>query len=177
MRNISDGAQTVLPGMPRRLLRASPKSLADFSDCPRRYRYANIDRPTPPRGPRFAHHTVGTADGRRAREWVPTLLTHHFPLRARRRTEEKLRRAMTPDGRYATSPDGFTRDRILERLRALDDLYAGRYERVASGFAGDRRMGITVSDWRALVSPLERATAYGGAPVAHQADSSGLSHA
>jgi glycosyltransferase involved in cell wall biosynthesis len=127
--------------------------------------------------PMPGHHTVGTVDGRRAREWVPTLLTHHFPLRAHRRTEEKLRRAMTPDGRYATSPDGFTRDRILERLRALDDLYAGRYERVASGFAGDRRMGITVSDWRALVSPLERATAYGGAPVAHQAGSSGSSHA
>ncbi|HEY0506940.1 MAG TPA: PD-(D/E)XK nuclease family protein [Blastococcus sp.] len=61
MRNPADGAQPVLPGMPRRLLRASPKSLADFSDCPRRYRYANIDRPVPARGPRFAHHTVGTA--------------------------------------------------------------------------------------------------------------------
>jgi hypothetical protein len=106
--------------------------------------------------PMPGHHTVGTSDGRRAREYEPTLLTHHFPLRARSRTEEKLRRAMATDGRYRGSPDGFTRARILERLEALDDLYAERYELVASGFCGDRRVGITVCDWRALVPPLER---------------------
>ena len=108
--------------------------------------------------PMTGHHTVGTSDGRRARESGPTLLTHHFPLRARRRTEEKLRRAMAPGGRYGASPDTFTRVRIRERVRALDDLYTGRYELVASGFSGDRRMGIAVSDWRALVPPLERLT-------------------
>jgi hypothetical protein len=102
------------------------------------------------------HHTVGTSDGRRAREWASTLLTHHFPLRARSRTEAKLRRAMAPGGRYGASPDTFTRARIHERVEALDDLYAGRYELVASGFCGDRRLGIAVSDWRALVGPLER---------------------
>jgi RecB family exonuclease len=58
---MTESAQTVLPGMPKRLLRASPKSLSDFQDCPRRYRFAHVDRPTPPRGPRWAHHSVGTA--------------------------------------------------------------------------------------------------------------------
>lgn len=106
--------------------------------------------------PMPGHHTVGTSDGRRAREYAPTLLTHHFPLRARGRTEAKLRRAMAPGGRYGASPDAFTRARILERVQALDDLYAGRYELVAAGFCGDRRVGIEVSDWRTLVPPLER---------------------
>lgn len=104
------------------------------------------------------HHAVGTGDGRRAREHEATLLVHHFPLRARERTEARLRRASAPGGRYAASPDGFTRKRLRERLQALDDLYAGRYDLVASGFCGDRLLGINVCDWRELVSPLERGT-------------------
>jgi hypothetical protein len=101
------------------------------------------------------HHTVGTGDGRSAREHEPTLLLHHFPLRARERTEGRLRSAMAPGGRYAASPDGFTRVRLLERLQALDHLYAGRYEHVSSQFCGDRLLGIEVCDWRDLVPALE----------------------
>jgi hypothetical protein len=105
------------------------------------------------------HHAVGTGDGRRAREHVATLLMHHFPLRARERTEARLRRAFAPGGRYAASPDWFTRERLRERLQALEHLYAGRYELVASGFCGDRLLGIEVCDWRELVAPLERGEA------------------
>ena len=105
------------------------------------------------------HHAVGTGDGRRAREHEATLLMHHFPLRARGRTEARLRRAMAPGGRYAESPDGFTHGRLRDRLQALDHLYAGRYELVASGFCGDPLLGIEVCDWRELVGPLERSHA------------------
>jgi RecB family exonuclease len=94
VRNISDGAQTVLPGMPRRLLRASPKSLADFSDCPRRYRYANIDRPTPARGPRYAHHTVGTALHQVLASWWDLPVEKRTPGAAR----QLLYSAWTPAG-------------------------------------------------------------------------------
>jgi hypothetical protein len=105
------------------------------------------------------HHAVATGDGRRAREHEESLLMHHFPLRARERTEGKLRRAMAPGGRYSASPDGFTHDRLRERLEALDHLYAGRYELVASGFCGEPPLGIQVCDWRELVAPLERGDA------------------
>ncbi len=115
------------------------------------------------------HHAVGTGDGRRAREHDATLLMHHFPMRARERTERRLRRAMGPGGRYASSPDRFTHDRLRERLEALDHLYAGRYERVASGFCGDPLLGIEVCDWRELVPLLER-----GDPSSSQV---GCSHA
>ncbi len=106
VRNISDGPQTVLPGMPRRLLRASPKSLADFSDCPRRYRYANIDRPMPARGPRFAHHTVGTA--------LHQVLASWWDLPVERRTTGAARQLLYS----AWTPAGFRDPEQSDRWRA-----------------------------------------------------------
>jgi RecB family exonuclease len=46
-----------LPGV-RRLFACTPSRLAAF-DCPRRYRFAYLDRPTPTKGPPWAHNTVG----------------------------------------------------------------------------------------------------------------------
>lgn len=118
MRNPSESGQAVLPGMPRRLLRASPKSLSDFSDCPRRYRFANVDRPLPPRGPRFAHHTVGTA--------LHQVLAQWYDLPVERRTTGSARQLL-----YAAwSPVGFRDDEQSDRWRAraagwLTDYVAG----------------------------------------------------
>jgi hypothetical protein len=106
--------------------------------------------------PMPGQHTVRASDGRRAREFGPTLLTHHFPLRNRDRTEAKLRRAAAPGSRYSASPDAFTRWRVKQRLAAFEDLYEGRYERVASGFPGDVRIGIEVREWWSLVPAAER---------------------
>lgn len=106
--------------------------------------------------PMPGHHTVGTADGRKARETEATLLMHHFPLRNRERTEQKLRLAAAPTGRYAVTPDTFTRWRIAQRLDALDDVYAGRWHLVPSGFPDERRIGVDLRDWRELVRPEER---------------------
>lgn len=47
-----------LPGMPRRLFACTPSRLAGF-DCPRRYRFAYLNRPTPQRGRPWAHNTLG----------------------------------------------------------------------------------------------------------------------
>jgi RecB family exonuclease len=44
--------------MPRRLFKCTPSRLAAF-DCPRRYRFAYVDRPAPARGPATAHNTLG----------------------------------------------------------------------------------------------------------------------
>jgi hypothetical protein len=46
--------------MPKRLFRCTPTMLASF-DCPRRYRFAYIDRPSPSKGAPWAHNTVGSA--------------------------------------------------------------------------------------------------------------------
>jgi putative RecB family exonuclease len=50
--------QLTLADMPRRLLACTPSRLASF-DCPRRYRFAYLDRPAPQRGLPWAHNTLG----------------------------------------------------------------------------------------------------------------------
>ncbi len=45
--------------MSERLLVCTPSRLAAF-DCPRRYRFTYLDRPTPSRGAPWAHNTVGS---------------------------------------------------------------------------------------------------------------------
>lgn len=50
--------QLTLADMPRRLLACTPSRLASF-DCPRRYRFAYLVRPTPQRGLPWAHNTLG----------------------------------------------------------------------------------------------------------------------
>lgn len=51
--------QQQLDGMPQRLYRATPTRLTTWLDCPRRYRFTYLDRPPPPKGPAWAHNTLG----------------------------------------------------------------------------------------------------------------------
>jgi RecB family exonuclease len=48
-------------GMPRRLYSCTPSRLNTWLDCPRRYRMTYLDRPAPPKGPPWAHNSVGAA--------------------------------------------------------------------------------------------------------------------
>lgn len=45
--------------MPRRRYSCTPSRLNTWLECPRRYRMAYLDRPAPPRGPRWAHISLG----------------------------------------------------------------------------------------------------------------------
>ena len=53
--------QPTLDGMPEPLYPATPARLGTYLDCPRRYRMAYLDRPTPPKGPPWGHNSVGAA--------------------------------------------------------------------------------------------------------------------
>jgi putative RecB family exonuclease len=66
--------------MPKKLVKVTPSRLATWSDCPRRYRMAYLDRPTPPRGGPWAHSTLGAA--------VHNALRAFFDLPLKRRTPE-----------------------------------------------------------------------------------------
>ena len=48
-------------GMPRRLYSCTPTRLTTWLDCPRRYRMTYLDRPPPPKGPAWAHNSVGAS--------------------------------------------------------------------------------------------------------------------
>lgn len=66
--------------MPRRLIKVTPSRLATWVDCPRRFRMAYLDRPTPPRGGAWAHSTLGAV--------VHNALRAFFDLPVTKRTPE-----------------------------------------------------------------------------------------
>jgi putative RecB family exonuclease len=90
--------QLELSGIPRPLFPATPSKLAAF-DCPRRYRMTYVDRPAPPKGPPWAHNTVGAA--------VHVALARWWQLPIAQRTPEAgehlVRRHWQTDG--FASPD------------------------------------------------------------------------
>jgi RecB family exonuclease len=67
-----------LPGMPRRLFACTPSRLAAF-DCPRRYRFTYLDRPTPQRGRPWAHNTVGAVVHLAMAKWWALPFAHRTP--------------------------------------------------------------------------------------------------
>jgi RecB family exonuclease len=69
-------------GMPERLFVCTPSKLAAYEDCPRRYRHAYLDRPAPPKGPPWAHNSLGAS--------VHTALRNWFDLPAERRRPAAL---------------------------------------------------------------------------------------
>jgi len=48
-------------GMPRRLYACTPTRLSTWLDCPRRYRMTYLDRPSPGKGPPWAHNSLGAS--------------------------------------------------------------------------------------------------------------------
>jgi RecB family exonuclease len=67
---------------PTRLFTCTPSKLAAFEDCPRRYRFTYLDRPTPPKGAPWAHNSLGAS--------VHTALRNWFALPVERRVPEAL---------------------------------------------------------------------------------------
>ena len=65
-------------GMPRRLYACTPTRLSTWLDCPRRYRMSYLDRPAPPKGPPWAHNSLGAS--------VHNALAGWWRLRRRERT-------------------------------------------------------------------------------------------
>lgn len=71
-------SQLAFDGMPDRLFAASPARLTTYLDCPRRYRLAYLDRPSPARGGPWARTSVGAS--------VHTALARWWGLPRARRT-------------------------------------------------------------------------------------------
>nr|WP_229068119.1 PD-(D/E)XK nuclease family protein [Actinoplanes sp. DH11] len=68
--------------MPERLFVCTPSKLGAYADCPRKYRYSYIDRPTPPKGPPWAHNSLGAS--------VHTALKNWYALSQERRAPGAL---------------------------------------------------------------------------------------
>jgi RecB family exonuclease len=80
--------------MPARLYPCTPTRLSTWLDCPRRYRFAYLDRPQPPKGPPWAHNSIGAA--------VHSALADWWALPVLRRTPDEgarlLRKRWLSDG-------------------------------------------------------------------------------
>lgn len=85
---------TLSLAVPPRLLTCTPSRLAAWLDCPRRYRFSYVDRPTPPKGPPWAHNTVGAAVHVALASWWSLPVADRTPQAAAR----LLRTRWTPQG-------------------------------------------------------------------------------
>jgi putative RecB family exonuclease len=70
--------QLRLSNMPSRLFACTPSRLAAF-DCPRRYRFSYVDRPSPPRGQPWAHNMVGATAHLALAKWWLLARRHRTP--------------------------------------------------------------------------------------------------
>lgn len=134
-------------GMPTRLFVCTPTRLTTWLDCPRRYRFAYLDRPTPPKGPPWAHNSVGAS--------VHTALADWYRLDPGDRTA--ARAAELVDRAWLT--DGFRDSEQSDRWRARSREMVQRY--VATVDPRDEPVGIertvaTKTDVLALSGRVDR---------------------
>jgi RecB family exonuclease len=66
---VSPPEQLGFAGMPERLFVCTPSKLGAYADCPRRYRYSYVDRPSPPKGPPWAHNSLGASAHTALKNW------------------------------------------------------------------------------------------------------------
>lgn len=67
--HVQPAEQLGFDNMPTRLISTTPAKLTTFTDCPRRYRYAYVDRPSPARRGAWAHLSLGTSLHLALRAW------------------------------------------------------------------------------------------------------------
>ena len=67
---------------PVRLFSCTPSRLGTWQDCPRRYRFTYVDRPAPPKGPPWAHNSVGATVHSALAAWWDLPLERRTPTAA-----------------------------------------------------------------------------------------------
>jgi RecB family exonuclease len=76
-------------GMPGPLLACTPSRLTTWRDCPRRYKFVYIERPPPPKGPPWAHNSLGASVHAALAAWWGLPARERTPESAARLTREK----------------------------------------------------------------------------------------
>lgn len=136
--------------MPERLFVCTPSKLAAYEDCPRRYRYAYVDRPAPAKGPPWAHNSLGAsvhtalrnwfdiAPGRRAPQALSTLLKATWVREGYRDDEQErrvFRRALSWLDAYVRTLEPGEEPLGVERVVAARTsviAFSGRADRIDS---------------------------------------------
>jgi putative RecB family exonuclease len=129
------------------LLQAAPSRLSCYLDCARRYRFTYLDRPTPPKGPPWAHNSFGAA--------VHTALANWWKAPLERRTVEQigvlLDRAWLVDG-YR---DDHQRAEARERAHEMLERYVGTLDPADEPIGVERTVALK-TDRAALFGRVDR---------------------
>src|ERR1700759_2720636 len=104
-------------GMPRRLYSCTPTRLATWLDCPRRSGMSSLDRPVPPKGPPWAHNSLGAS--------VHNALAGWWRLPLSRRTVPAAGTLVTQGWISEGFADGGQSARYRDWARSLVEAYAG----------------------------------------------------
>jgi RecB family exonuclease len=140
-------AQLVLDEMPRRLFTCTPTRLASFEDCPRRYRMTYVDRPAPPKGPPWAHTSLGTSAHNALRLWWDEPPERRTPERA----GALVRSCWVAEGWRNAEQSAAARDRVA----AMCERYAAGLDPADEPRAVERQVA-TRTDLLALHGRVDR---------------------
>ena len=170
-------------GMPERLFVCTPSKLGAYEDCPRRYRYSYVDRPTPPKGPPWAHNSLGAsvhtalknwyalATDRRVPEALPTLLKSTWVREGYRDTDQErlaYRRALAWLESYVATLNPEDEPLGVERVVATKTgvlAFNGRADRIDSRPGPDGPEAVIV-DYKTGRSGLDADDARGSQALA-----------
>lgn len=176
--------QPALDGMPRRLYPCTPTRLSTWLDCPRRYRMTYLDRPPPPKGPPWAHNSLGAS--------VHNALAGWWRLRREQRTVtaagDLLESGWIDQGyasdaqsarqrasarhmveRYAAGLDPADEPLGVERTvgaRTEQIVVTGRIDRLDERRQGDGGRALVVVDYKTGRRPLSTDDARSSMPLA-----------
>lgn len=122
-----------LDGLPTRLFSCTPTRLTTWLDCPRRYRFTYLDRPTPPKGPPWAHNSLGSAVHLALAGW------HRLPVAAR--TPEAAGRLLAEVWLTEGFRDGDQSAQWRERAREMVMAYVARLDPADEPLGVERTVG------------------------------------
>ena len=112
--------QPTLEGMPTPLYPASPARLGTYEDCPRRYRMAYLDKPTPPRGPPWARTSLGASVHTALARWWDQPLARRTPQTGGRLLDEAWLSDGFRDAEQAARVRLRTREQVERYLEGVD---------------------------------------------------------
>jgi putative RecB family exonuclease len=170
-------------GMPERLFVCTPSKLGSYADCPRRYRYTYVDRPSPQKGPPWAHNSLGASvhtalknwyavpPDRRIRESLPTLLKSTWVREGYRDVDQEriaYRRSLDWLDTYVAGLDPLEEPLGVERVVATKTAmlaFNGRADRIDSR-QGEQGPEAVIVDYKTGRSGLDADDARGSQALA-----------